>query len=107
MDQPRNYIAKSIHRWVAIEILLLDHIVQLALKLHMAYMAPVGVVAMSETLLLSDTGPKLIWARFHLMSVFCLTCSVSPCGISTEERDSVTVGYRWEAVVTESRSSTG
>ena len=48
VDQPRNYIAKSIHRWVAIVFLLLDHLVQLALELHMACIAPVGVVAVSE-----------------------------------------------------------
>jgi hypothetical protein len=37
------------HRWVAKEILFLNHLVQLALELSMAWMTPVGVVAVSET----------------------------------------------------------
>ena len=37
------------HRWVAIEILFLDQLVQLALELHVACIAPVRVVAVGET----------------------------------------------------------
>ncbi len=53
------------HRWVAIEILFLDQLVQLALELHVACIAPMGVVAVSETpdKTLSDLDSAVVWYR--------------------------------------------